>query len=542
MIHPLVARLSALALFAVAACTFPPLPVLDDAGAGPDADLARPQPLTVTVAGEGTVRSDPAGIDCGAACSTELAPLTPVTLEATPASTSVFLGWEGDCAGTGPCALTMDGAKRVTARFARHGSARWVRQLGLAGDDAIEDVAVDAAGNLLVAGTVDDGNGADLFVAKYAAADGAPLWERRFATSGFEMPGGIATDADGNAYVAARLQGAGVATYDGRTLAADPYGNVIVLRFAAATGAVEWAKQWGGMGVDYPGAVAVAGSDLYVVGYSASDPSRFDDRSFAGQTGNGFVVRAATATGTVAALKHVTGSVSLRDVAVNGAHVAVAGSANGTAAIDAPCTVTTSGSGQDLLVFDLLAADLDCQWSSSTGDSVNGNDASATAVAPLPSGGWIVGGAFEGTIPSTGGLHLTSRGGFDIVLARHGSDGQRVWAFRYGDTASELVGDVATPPSGGIVLTGSFDGTVAFGGTTVTGTSNVFVTRVSPEPTPTHEWSVSLGGADFDAASGVALAPDGTIALVARFSGMTTVGDRSFASSAGDAWIASLVP
>ncbi|HQR19103.1 MAG TPA: choice-of-anchor D domain-containing protein, partial [Gemmatimonadales bacterium] len=79
-----------------------------------------PNPLTVSRsgAGSGTVASSPAGIDCGAACSANFASGTPVTLTASPANGSLFTGWGGDCAGTGPCVVTMSAARNVTATFA----------------------------------------------------------------------------------------------------------------------------------------------------------------------------------------------------------------------------------------------------------------------------------------------------------------------------------------------------------------------------------------------------------------------------------------
>jgi trimeric autotransporter adhesin len=44
---------------------------------------------------------------------------TALVLTATPDAGSVFVGWQGDCQGNGPCQLTMDGPKRVKAAFVR---------------------------------------------------------------------------------------------------------------------------------------------------------------------------------------------------------------------------------------------------------------------------------------------------------------------------------------------------------------------------------------------------------------------------------------
>jgi len=76
--------------------------------------------LTVTLAGlgSGTVTSNPAGIDCAATCSASFANDTAVTLAASPANGSTFVGWSVDCVGVGNCLVTMNAAKNVTATFA----------------------------------------------------------------------------------------------------------------------------------------------------------------------------------------------------------------------------------------------------------------------------------------------------------------------------------------------------------------------------------------------------------------------------------------
>ena len=75
--------------------------------------------LDVSTSGSGTgsVTSSPAGIDCGATCSTALDYGTVVGLTATPDADSMFVGWTGDCTGTGACNVTLDQARSVTATF-----------------------------------------------------------------------------------------------------------------------------------------------------------------------------------------------------------------------------------------------------------------------------------------------------------------------------------------------------------------------------------------------------------------------------------------
>jgi len=74
--------------------------------------------LSVSVSGNGTVTSSPAGISCPGTCTASFTGGTTVTLSATPSGGSTFGGWGGDCVGQGnPCTLTMNGPKTVTATF-----------------------------------------------------------------------------------------------------------------------------------------------------------------------------------------------------------------------------------------------------------------------------------------------------------------------------------------------------------------------------------------------------------------------------------------
>jgi uncharacterized repeat protein (TIGR02543 family) len=76
--------------------------------------------LTVnrTGTGNGTVTSNPAGINCGADCTETYNGNTVVALTATPAAGSSFAGWSGDCSGTNPTtSVTMNANKTCTATF-----------------------------------------------------------------------------------------------------------------------------------------------------------------------------------------------------------------------------------------------------------------------------------------------------------------------------------------------------------------------------------------------------------------------------------------
>ena len=74
--------------------------------------------LQKTGTGVGTVTSSPAGIDCGPTCVASFATGSTVTLTATAAPGSTFVGWTaGPCTGTQPCPVTMTTAQTIVAQF-----------------------------------------------------------------------------------------------------------------------------------------------------------------------------------------------------------------------------------------------------------------------------------------------------------------------------------------------------------------------------------------------------------------------------------------
>ena len=127
--------------------------------------------LTVVTegAGEGTVTSIPAAIDCGLVCSASLAPDQAIELYASAAEGSEFLGWSGDCTGTGACSLVMDAAKSVTAAFGI--SATTLNRgdpvtglSGSAGSSRYFSIEIPAGATNLVISTSGGTGDADLFV------------------------------------------------------------------------------------------------------------------------------------------------------------------------------------------------------------------------------------------------------------------------------------------------------------------------------------------------------------------------------------------
>lgn len=111
-------------------------------------DLAPPgSTLTVDVAGNGsgTVISNPPGISCPGTCAAGFEQGTEVTLTATPADGSTFVGWQGgSCPATQSCTITVGGSPAVLAVFQSGVGGTGRLEVDLAGADGA--VTADPAG------------------------------------------------------------------------------------------------------------------------------------------------------------------------------------------------------------------------------------------------------------------------------------------------------------------------------------------------------------------------------------------------------------
>ncbi|MGH7893602.1 MAG: SBBP repeat-containing protein [Candidatus Binatia bacterium] len=155
------------------------------------------------------------------------------------------------------------------AKFTASGAHLWSRQIGAPdGNEGGNAITMDGGGNVLVTGyaieavnfgggLLDALGGADVFVAKYTAASGAHLWSRRLGGSGNDYCYGVAVDATGNVAVAGSFERTGA--FGDTSLTAAGAGDAFVAKYTA-TGAPVWARQLGGTSSDIGQGVAFAPS------------------------------------------------------------------------------------------------------------------------------------------------------------------------------------------------------------------------------------------------------------------------------------------
>jgi hypothetical protein len=153
----------------------------------------------------------------------------------------------------------------VVAKFGSDGAVQWSNPIGSSGDDVAYAIALDGAGNIYVAGYTTgsfggtNAGGIDAWVAKYDQFM-TRAWVRQFGGAGDEIARGVALDASGNVYVAGYTTDAfGGAVYSGG--AHDGF----LVKYDN-NGALLWTKVRGTAGDDFAYAVTVTAGNPVVCG------------------------------------------------------------------------------------------------------------------------------------------------------------------------------------------------------------------------------------------------------------------------------------
>jgi uncharacterized protein (AIM24 family) len=161
-------------------------------------------------------------------------------------------------------------------------------------------------------------------------------------------------------------------------------------------------------------------------------------------------------------------------------------------------------------------------WSKRFGGT--GQDETVDGVAVDGSGNVVVTGRFQGSV-NFGGAGLTSAGGQDVFLAKYSSSGTHLWSKRFGGTLGDRGNSVAVDGNGNVVVTGTFSGSIDFGGGALTssGTQDLFLAKFSG--TGGHLWSKRFGGSSsYDVGTGVAVDDSDNVLVTGCFMGTADFG------------------
>jgi hypothetical protein len=156
------------------------------------------------------------------------------------------------------------------------------------------------------------------------------------------------------------------------------------------------------------------------------------------------------------------------------------------------------------------------------------------------SGNSYVTGEFEGT-SAFGATTLTSAGINDIYVAKMDSGGNFLWAKRAGGTSYDRGRGIAVDSSGNTYITGYFQGTAEFGATTLTsaGSSDTYIAKV--DSGGNFLWAKRAGGTSGDEGHGIAVDSSGNAYVTGIFTGTAVFGATTLTSTSvggGDTYIA----
>lgn len=504
--------------------------------------------LTVTKGGSGMggVTAMPTGLSCtGNVCSGSFDDGSVIELAAT-ATAGQFLGWSNACTGQGTCSVTMSHDQNVGALFGTPGQALWAKQLGSAGRDYGEAIAVDANNDLIAVGefsgtvmagttSLNSAGGTDIYVVKMSAATGNVIWAKQFGGSLDDVPLDVTVDSANNVYVAGRFRGP--VDFGGGVLSGNSGFNAFALKLGS-DGAFGWARKISGASGSVANGIAIRGANLVVVGtYSGSMTIDATPLTAVGSV-DIFAMSMAAATGATNWIKSFGGSLSdvATDVAIDSAdNVVITGFYQGTVNFGGGA-MSTPGDFNDVLLLKLAGATGTHLLSQHYGGSTHDY---GYAVAVDASNNIFLAGDFGNTADFTCGTALTASQAnvSDAFLVKYTAAGSCAWAKGFGGTAvaDRNARSLSVNATGDVAIVGSFQGTMSLGGSMLTsaGTNrDVFAARFSTAGT--HLNSVRAGGTGYEYASGIAQSADGNFFITGGFQGLAEFGGTAFTSAGMD--------
>jgi len=339
-------------------------------------------------------------------------------------------------------------------------------------------------------------------------------WSSFLGGSDTDGVAGIAVDGSGNVLVTGYTTSTNFPTTSGLDATLGGPNDVFVAAMTSS-GTLLWSTYLGGGSSEQPAGIAVAGSDVWVAGYTQSSdfPTSGFDTTLGGTT-DAWVARLSS-TGTLAWSSYLGGADNdfASRIAIDGSGSALL--VGQTQSIDFPvsggCDTTRGGTG-DTFVTKISSAGA-VVWSSYLGGS--GTEASA-GLAVDPAGNVLIAGSTNSPdFPTLGAFDNAWGGGYDGFVAKVSPAGALTWSSYLGGAGDDRANAIAADSSGNAIVAGTtysddFPKVGAFAATR-TGQES-FVTKVTGGGT--LSWSSYLGGSGTDYAFGIGADSSGDVVIV----------------------------
>ena len=174
-------------------------------------------------------------------------------------------------------------------------------------------------------------------------------------------------------------------------------------------------------------------------------------------------------------------------------------------------------------------------WSTDFGGPAAGVDsAKPTGIVVDGSGASFVLGTLNGSV-NFGGGSLTSAGGGDVYLVKYSASGGHLWSRRFGGTQNEVPKGIAVDTGGNVVITGYFRGAVDFGGGALVAGSSASGFLAKYSSSGAHVWSRRLSSGEvIDEGTAVGVDGAGNVLVAGGFYGTVNFGGGALTSAGSE--------
>ncbi|WP_437673478.1 hypothetical protein [Sorangium sp. So ce131] len=370
----------------------------------------------------------------------------------------------------------------------------------------------------------------------------ATLWAELFGDANTQSATSAGVDAQGNLYIGGTFSG--TIELGGETLVSIGTADVYVASFDPS-GAHRWSARFGGSGAETLNSLAVTPEGGVVLGGTFYGSFMFGDKALSSVNALDSFVATLDQDGTPGWAHAIgdTADQTLRSIAVDAAgNIVIAGYFSGALFCSAPPAPVcpTSAGGTDIFVrkYDPRGAVL---WTRIYGDNTN---QFATGVAVDAEGNVLLTGRYNGTL-SLGSRQVRNSGlGPNLFIAKLDSGGNSVWLSDYGDTSSQQGTGIAAAPSGAVVVTGTYTGSLNFGPAGTLPANDVqtaFVVSLASDGTPV--WARWFAGDGAQESASIAVDAEDNVVVTGSAQGVVDLGSGPMPSGGGfDAFITKLDP
>ncbi|MDB4960238.1 MAG: putative secreted protein [Myxococcales bacterium] len=284
-------------------------------------------------------------------------------------------------------------------------------------------------------------------------------------------------------------------------------------------GGIVWTWNFGGIDSDGANAVVPAPDGGWIIGGSFSNTAQFGQVSLKTRGATDAMLIKLAASGDLEWVKQFGGEYAdtITHVAVDAqGNIVIQGQFKDVSDWGGKNKLIAGGGSDNDVVLAKYDLNGDHLWSSRFGNAFNDV---AGGVTIDPAGYITMVGSFDKSASFGDGDHHRSSGESDIFVARFTPSGKLEWAHTYGAEREDIGFGVASDPAGNIVMTGVFQKAIDFGTGPLTSKGNGDVFALKLDPKGAVIWAQRFGDKDIDKGRAVAIDANGAayIAGIYRF-------------------------